>query len=624
MGSQHPPAFPVSKGYLMYHCIDNSRVVKNLAALNHYILRYKWKFLMGFLFVALSNYFNVLQPQMVRQALDLVVQNISLYRMQQGFAHQTDLYKSIGTGLLIFGLLVILFALLMGFFMYWMRQTIIVMSRLIEYDIRKDIYLHYQTLDQAFFRRNKTGDLMARITEDVSKVRMYLGPGILYAMNLITLFILVVGSMVKVNLELTIYTLAPLPLLSISIYYISNIINRKSEVIQRQLSRLNSIAQEIYSGIRVVKSYVQEKFLVKYFDEECRDYQEKSMQMVTADALFFPIIIFFIGISSVLSIYIGGIKVNQGLITAGNIAEFVIYINMLTWPVTAIGWIASIVQQAEASQKRLNEFLDTESTIKNPDKDPKPLSGNVQFDNVSFIYPDTGVDALKKVSFQLKAGEKLAILGRTGSGKSTICDLLLRMYDVSDGYIRLDGTDLRALRLEDIRKNIAYVPQDVFLFSDTIADNISFGLDANPPEEVLDRYAEYASVREEIDSLPNRYNAMVGERGVTLSGGQKQRISIARALIKDPKIVVLDDCLSAVDTKTERQILDHLQSGLSKKTVIMVTHRVTGITNFDHILVLDKGRMVEYGNHDSLYARQGYYYKMVEQQRLEEEQIKLQ
>ena len=624
MGSQHPPAFPVSKGYLMYHCIDNSRVVKNLAALNHYILRYKWKFLMGFLFVALSNYFNVLQPQMVRQALDLVVQNISLYRMQQGFAHQTDLYKSIGTGLLIFGLLVILFALLMGFFMYWMRQTIIVMSRLIEYDIRKDIYLHYQTLDQAFFRRNKTGDLMARITEDVSKVRMYLGPGILYAMNLITLFILVVGSMVKVNLELTIYTLAPLPLLSISIYYISNIINRKSEVIQRQLSRLNSIAQEIYSGIRVVKSYVQAKFLVKYFDEECRDYQEKSMQMVTADALFFPIIIFFIGISSVLSIYIGGIKVNQGLITAGNIAEFVIYINMLTWPVTAIGWIASIVQQAEASQKRLNEFLDTESTIKNPDKDPKPLSGNVQFDNVSFIYPDTGVDALKKVSFQLKAGEKLAILGRTGSGKSTICDLLLRMYDVSDGYIRLDGTDLRALRLEDIRKNIAYVPQDVFLFSDTIADNISFGLDANPPEEVLDRYAEYASVREEIDSLPNRYNAMVGERGVTLSGGQKQRISIARALIKDPKIVVLDDCLSAVDTKTERQILDHLQSGLSKKTVIMVTHRVTGITNFDHILVLDKGRMVEYGNHDSLYARQGYYFKMVEQQRLEEEQIKLQ
>lgn len=624
MGSQHPPAFPVSKGYLMYHCIDNSRVVKNLAALNHYILRYKWKFLMGFLFVALSNYFNVLQPQMVRQALDLVVQNISLYRMQQGFAHQTDLYKSIGTGLLIFGLLVILFALLMGFFMYWMRQTIIVMSRLIEYDIRKDIYLHYQTLDQAFFRRNKTGDLMARITEDVSKVRMYLGPGILYAMNLITLFILVVGSMVKVNLELTIYTLAPLPLLSISIYYISNIINRKSEVIQRQLSRLNSIAQEIYSGIRVVKSYVQEKFLVKYFDEECRDYQEKSMQMVTADALFFPIIIFFIGISSVLSIYIGGIKVNQGLITAGNIAEFVIYINMLTWPVTAIGWIASIVQQAEASQKRLNEFLDTESTIKNPDKDAKPLSGNVQFDNVSFIYPDTGVDALKKVSFQLKAGEKLAILGRTGSGKSTICDLLLRMYDVSDGYIRLDGTDLRALRLEDIRKNIAYVPQDVFLFSDTIADNISFGLDANPPEEVLDRYAEYASVQEEIDSLPNRYNAMVGERGVTLSGGQKQRISIARALIKDPKIVVLDDCLSAVDTKTERQILDHLQSGLSKKTVIMVTHRVTGITNFDHILVLDKGRMVEYGNHDSLYARQGYYFKMVEQQRLEEEQIKLQ
>jgi len=599
-------------------------MVKNLAALNHYILRYKWKFLLGFLFVALSNYFNVLQPQMVRQALDLVVQNISLYRMQQGFVHQSELYKSIGTGLLIFGLLVILFAILMGFFMYWMRQTIIVMSRLIEYDIRKDIYLHYQTLDQAFFRRNKTGDLMARITEDVSKVRMYLGPGILYAMNLVTLFVLVVGSMVKVNLELTIYTLAPLPFLSVSIYYISNIINRKSEVIQRQLSRLNSIAQEMYSGIRVVKSYVQEKFLVKYFDQECRDYQEKSMQMVTVDALFFPIIIFFIGISSVLSIYIGGIKVNQGLITAGNIAEFVIYINMLTWPVTAIGWIASIVQQAEASQKRLNEFLDTESTIKNPEVGPHRLSGEVQFDQVSFVYPDTGVDALKKVTFRLKPGEKLAILGRTGSGKSTICDLLLRMYDVTEGSIKLDGSDLRELRLEDIRKNIAYVPQDVFLFSDTIADNISFGLDANPPEEVLDRYSEYASVREEIDSLPNRYNSMVGERGVTLSGGQKQRISIARALIKDPKIVVLDDCLSAVDTKTERQILDHLQSGLSRKTVIMVTHRVTGITNFDHILVLDKGRVVEYGNHDTLYSRQGYYFKMVEQQRLEEEQIKLQ
>ena len=610
--------------------MDNCRIivfvkivnVKNLAALNHYILRYKWKFLLGFLFVALSNYFNVLQPQMVRQALDLVVQNISLYRMQQGFAQQEQLLHSIGNGLLIFGLLVILFALLMGFFMYWMRQTIIVMSRLIEYDVRKDIYLHYQTLDQAFFRRNKTGDLMARITEDVSKVRMYLGPGILYAMNLLTLFILVVSSMIRVNIELTIYTLAPLPLLSISIYYISNIINKKSEIIQRQLSKLNSIAQEIYSGIRVVKSYVQEKFLVKYFDEECRDYQEKSMQMVKADALFFPLIIFFIGISSVLSIYIGGVKVNQGLITPGNIAEFVIYINMLTWPVTAIGWIASIVQQAEASQKRLNEFLDTTSTILSPSSEPKALTGDVRFENVSFTYPDTGVKALINVHFHLHPGEKLAILGRTGSGKSTICDLLLRMYDVSGGSIQLDGTDLRSIRLEDIRKNIAYVPQDVFLFSDTIGENISFGLEKTAPREQMERYAEYASVRDEVESLPKQYDAMVGERGVTLSGGQKQRISIARALIKDPRIVVLDDCLSAVDTKTERQILDHLQSGLSRKTVIMVTHRVTGITNFDHILVLDRGRMVEYGKHDTLYAKQGYYFKMVEQQKLEEEQIK--
>ncbi len=573
------------------------------------------------MFVAASNYFAVLQPRIVRQALDLVIESIDLYKLMNGFEVQEVFRNSIIQSLLLFGGLVILFAIIMGVFMYFMRQTIIVMSRLIEYDLRKALFKHYELLDQGFFRRHNTGDLMARISEDVSKVRMYLGPAIMYGMNLITLFILVVSSMLTVNKELSLYTLLPLPFLSISIYYISNIINVRSEQIQKQLAKLNSIAQEIYSGIRVVKSYVQEKFLIQYFGDESEDFKNKSLRMVKVDAMFFPILILFIGISNVITIYVGGIKVTQGLITAGNVAEFVIYINMLTWPFTAIGWIASIMQQASASQKRINEFLETKAEIQSTHADPLSFKGDIKFDNVTFVYPDTGIKALDQVTLHIKPGEKLAIIGRTASGKTTICDLLTRMFDVTDGNILIDDVPIKLLDLDNLRRRIGYVPQDVFLFSDTISDNITFGIPDSDQSKV-EHYSKSAAVYQDIQNLPNKFNTLVGERGVMLSGGQKQRISIARALIKEPDIVILDDSLSAVDTKTEKHILEYLKNDLEDKTTIIVTHRISGVIPFDQIIVLEKGKIVEHGNHESLIEKRGYYYKILEQQRIEEEQIK--
>lgn len=507
----------------------------------------------------------------------------------------------------------------MGVFLYYMRQTIIVMSRYIEYDLRKDIFAHYTTLDQAFYRRNKTGDLMSRITEDVSKVRMYLGPAIMYGINLITLFILVIGSMLEVNAELTLYTLLPLPILSITIYLISNKINQFSEAIQQQLARLNSIAQEIYSGIRVVKSYVQEKFLLKYFEHESESFKRLSLDFTKVDSIFFPLIIFFTGISTIITVYIGGIKVNQGTITAGNVAEFVIYVNMLTWPVTAIGWIASIIQQAAASQKRINEFWQTQSAIAPAMGNGQITRGAIEFNQVSFTYEDTGIQALRQVSFQVAPGEKLGILGRTAAGKTTIADLILHIYDPQEGEIRIDGQPLKSIPLSELRAKIGYVPQDVFLFSDTIQNNISFGLPVAANMEDLEQVSTHAAVHADIVGLPKEYQTLVGERGVSLSGGQKQRISIARALIKKPRIVLLDDCLSAVDTKTESQILDSIYNQLENNTVLMITHRAAPLLNFDQIIILDRGRIVEMGSPDKLLELKGVFHKVLEDQRVEEE-----
>lgn len=597
--------------------------VKYLFYLNKYFYKYRWRFGFGILFIFVSNYFQALQPQMIREALDLVIDNIALYRLYEGFDNQALVFKSFGKVLMLFGLLVVILALLMGWFLFLVRQTIIVMSRLIEYDLRKEIFSHYEDLHLAFYKKNKTGDLMARIVEDVSKVRMYLGPAILYGINLFSLFTLVIYSMLRVSWELTLYCLAPLPVLSISIYYVSRMINTRSEKIQRQLSVLTSITQEVFSGIRVVKSYVQELPMGKYFKEESQHYMDKSLKLAKVDAMFFPIMLLLIGLSTAITVYVGGLQVAKGTITTGNIAEFIIYVNMLTWPVTSLGWISSLIQQAAASQKRISEFLSTPSVITNPapengkyGRDGK-LEGSVIFENVTFVYPDTGIKALEGISFKLLPGQKLAIIGRTGSGKTTIADLLVRLYDVTEGQILVDGKDVRQHDLFHLRRRIGYVPQDVFLFSDTISNNVRFGKPDATLQEV-ETFTKYASIHKEIEELPEAFETMVGERGVTLSGGQKQRVSIARSLIKQPDIVILDDCLSAVDTNTEKQILGYLRESLADKTAIIITHRIFSLLDFDKIIVLEDGKIVEEGTHEALLEQKGYYFDQFEKQLAEE------
>lgn len=595
--------------------------MKELAVLNKYFVKYRWHLLLGIVFVSASNYFRVLQPRMIREALDLVVDNISYFYLFNGFELRSALFSVLGQTLMLFGLLVLLLALAMGVFMYFMRQTIIVMSRLIEYDLRKSLFGHYEKLPLAFFKRNKTGDLMARISEDVSKVRMYLGPAVLYGINLVSLFIFVIYSMISVSPLLSLYSLAPLPFLSIAIYYVSHIINKRSTVIQQQLSKLNSNAQEVYSGIRVVKSYVQEEPMTGFFKQESEDYKNKALRLVKVESLFHPVMVLLIGASTIITVYAGGLLAVRGDITAGNIAEFVIYVNMLTWPVTATGWIASIIQQAAASQKRINEFMQIEPEISNQvGQEDTPLSGQIAFKNVQFVYPDTGIKALEDVSFELEAGQKMAIIGRTGSGKTTIADLLVRMYDVSDGSIELDHKNIEQHDLNKLRKRIGYVPQDVFLFSDTISQNIAFG-QREASQAEIEAFAKHAAVYDDIMGLTEGFNTMVGERGVTLSGGQKQRVSIARALIKKPDIVILDDCLSAVDTNTEKQILGYFTSALSDKTAIIITHRIYSLLQFDKIIVLDEGKIVEEGTHAELLQNKGYYYDLYEKQTMEEEEV---
>jgi len=579
--------------------------------------------LLGILFVAASNYFRAWQPQVIREALDYVLEQLKAYQSADG-AEKEVILSALNGALFRFGGLVVILALVMGIFMYFMRQTIIVMSRLIEYDQRKEIYDHYQHLDKGFYKRNSTGDMMSRITEDVNKVRMYLGPALLYGINLVTLFIMVIYAMLKVDVRLTLYSLLPLPILSLSIYYVSRMIERRSQSIQAKLSQLTGIVQEVFSGIRVVKSYTQEKAFEKHFAKESEDYKLKNMSLALVEAMFIPLMMVLIGISTILVIFVGGLQVFDDTITTGNIAEFVIYVNMLTWPVTSIGWIASIVQQANVSQGRINEFLDSKPSIQNTGTVKDPIKGQVTFDHVSFTYPDSGIKAIIDVSFTIQAGQKVAIIGRTASGKSTIADLMLRMYDPTSGQILLDGVPLKDYDLASLRSNLAYVPQDVFLFSDTIEENIRFG----SPEATLpqvEQYARHAAVYEDIMGLPEGFKTRIGERGITLSGGQKQRISIARALIKNPDCVILDDSLSAVDTHTEHAIIDFLNRELAQKTALIITHRILGMLDYDLILVLDHGRLVEQGTHDQLIARQGLYYELWQQQQinsyLEEEDL---
>ena len=593
--------------------------MKNLRQLKKYIYTYKWHLLLGIVFVFLSNYFRVLQPQIIRNALDLVVENLKKYNATVDPQVKNEIISSVSKSIFHFGLIVIGLALLMGLFMYFMRQTIIVMSRLIEYDMHKELFEHYQKLSLAFYKRNNTGDLMSRITEDVSKVRMAIGPAILYGINLVSIFILVIYSMIKVSPILTFYSLAPLPILSIIIYFVSNMINKRSEIIQQQLAVLNSTSQEVYSGIRVVKSFVQEKPMLNYFKGQTENYRHSSLALAKIDAYFFPVMALLVGASTILTVYVGGLQVIAGKITTGNIAEFVIYVNMLTWPVTAIGWIASLVQRAEASQKRINEFMNEVPEIRNPLIKPHLLEGEVRFQDVTFTYPVTNITAIMDINFQLNPGSKLAIVGRTGCGKSTIADLLLRMYDVTDGQILIDGNDIRTLDLANLRRRIGYVPQDVFLFSDSIYNNIRFGSEAS--NEDIEQMAKNVAVFDDIMGLPEQFETVVGERGVTLSGGQKQRIAIARALVKDPDIVILDDCLSAVDANTEKQILEFLNQFLADRSAIIITHRIFTLLNFDQILVMKEGKIVEQGNHEKLLSLGGMYKEMFDQQLIETDNL---
>jgi ATP-binding cassette subfamily B protein len=501
--------------------------------------------------------------------------------------------------------------------MFLMRQTIIVMSRHIEFDQKNQIFQHYLTLDSNFYKTHSTGDLMNRMAEDVSRVRMFTGPAIMYLINLVSLISLSVYYMVKKDPLLTLYVLAPLPILAVTIYVVNTIINKRSERIQALLSDLTTNAQESYSGIRVIKSFVQEKAMLEFFDKNSEDYKDNAIGLAKMEAMYFPSMTLLIGLSTLFTIMIGGIYAIYGQHNIGisTIAEFVMYINMLTFPVGAIGWTASMIQRAAASQKRINEFLHTEPVIVNPPNAIKPaLQGAIVFDHVDFVYPNTGIQALTKFNLQIKKGQKIAIIGHTGSGKTTIAQLLLRMYDPTEGSISIDGTDLRQMDLQELRRQISFVPQDVFLFSDTINNNILFSPGGNSNGETAALAARSAVVEREIESFHDRYDTMVGERGVTLSGGQKQRISIARALAKDPQIVVFDDCLSAVDARTEKEILGTLSLYLQHKTAIIITHRIFTLFDFDTIVVLDEGKIVETGTHNELLSLNGLYTYLYEQQ----------
>jgi len=593
--------------------------MKSLAYLNKFLYKYRWRLIPGILFVIISNIFQVLTGSVIRDAVDLVTANIPLYHLFNGFRSQSSIYSQIGYSTLLFGLLVLLLYLIRGVFLFFMRQTIILMSRHIEYDMKNELYAHYQRLSMSFYRRHNTGDLMNRVTEDVSRVRMYLGPGIMYAINTITLFIIAIGFMLTVNVRLTLFSVLPLPILALTIYYVNNIINFRSEKIQQRLSSLSGFVQENFSGIRVIKSYVREDSVRESFANESENYKTHSMALVKVQALFYPLVLLLVGLSNIIVMYIGGVEVMKGNITPGNIAEFIVYLNMLTFPVMALGWVTSLIQRAAASQKRINEFLDEQPDIVSPVAAPISIHGQICFENVSFIYPDTGIQALKNVSFTAESGQMVAIIGRTGSGKTTIANLVMRMYDCTGGQIYIDNVPVNELNLESYRSQVGFVPQEVFLFSDTIANNIAFSADVHKQHKI-EQAAKDAAVYDNIMELEQGFETLIGERGVTLSGGQKQRVSIARAIFRHPQVLIFDDCLSAVDTRTEEEILRNLGGLMKGKTSLIIAHRISTIKNADKILVMDQGQIVEQGTHETLMARKQVYFELYEKQLLEEEE----
>ncbi|MEI7626844.1 MAG: ABC transporter ATP-binding protein [Bacteroidota bacterium] len=607
--------------------------MKQLATINPFFWRYRNRFFIGIIFVIGANYFAVLAPQIT----GFVVNQVQLHLpgakpvmskpvqdwLVAGFIHWVENNNfSFGSLVAFSSLTILLFAIIRGILMFFMRQTIIVMSRHIEFDQKNAIFKHYQQLDTNFYKTNSTGDLMNRMSEDVSRVRMYTGPAVMYLINLVALIGFSVVSMLRKDVMLTLYVLAPLPILAITIYLVNSIINKKSERIQSLLSDLTSNAQESYSGIRVIKSFVQEKAMLGFFKQNSEAYREQAVGLAKVESIYFPSMALMIGLSTLFTICIGGIQAIHDTSKLGLIVEFVIYINMLTFPVSAIGWTASMIQRAAASQKRINEFLQSTPTIQNSSNASiQPITGSIEFQKVNFTYPHTGIKAIQNLDLKIEKGQKVLVLGRTGSGKSTLAQLLLRFYDPQEGAVKIGGKNLLEIDTKVLREQISYVQQDVFLFSDTVANNISFGLSEIASQEKIEKAAQFSNVHQEILGFENGYQTMIGERGVTLSGGQKQRISIARALIKDPEIIVFDDCLSAVDAKTEYRILSNLYTYLKDKTAIIITHRIFSTFRFDKIIVLENGSIIEMGDHEALMIKNGYYAELFRLQLTEQEKV---
>jgi ATP-binding cassette subfamily B protein len=610
--------------------------MKHLRAVYKYFWKYRVRLVVGILFVFLSNYFNVLSPQVTGFVIEFVQRSLELPGYQQRkttpdydplvskFIERIESSDyNVAKVVALCGITILVLALLRGFFLFLMRQTMIVMSRHIEYDQKNAIYQHYQQLDTSFYKRNSTGDLMNRIAEDVSRVRMFTGPAVMYLVNLVAVISLAVFFMYKRDPLLTFYVLAPLPLLAVTIYFVNTTIHRKSERIQALLSDLTTNAQESYSGIRVIKSFVQEKAMLGFFSKNSEEYRKNAISLAGVEAIYFPSITLLIGLSTLVTIMIGGLYYINGSHDIGidTIVEFVMYVNMLTFPVSAIGLTASMIQRASASQKRINEFLETAPSIRQPEKtEPLALNDHIHFEDVDFVYHDTGITALRNFNLHIKKGEKIAVVGRTGSGKTTLAQLLLRMYDPTRGRIKLGNTDILKTSLKELREKISYVPQDVFLFSDTVHNNIAFGVAKADPGRV-EKAARQAVVHQEILHFPQGYDTLIGERGVTLSGGQKQRISIARALIKEPSLVIFDDCLSAVDAKTEKQIISNLNEYLNDRTAIIITHRVFSLFDFDRIVVLEDGEIVEQGRHQDLLDKKGFYAALYARQQAMEKEV---
>lgn len=569
--------------------------MKHLKYLNKFLWKYKATLLLGLLFIVLTNIFAIYPAEFVRNALDSLIEKLN-----------SQENENISLVLLKYGGLIVLFAILKGIFLYMTRQTIIVMSRKIEFDLKNEVFDHYQKLSIGFYKINKTGDLMNRITEDITKVRMYLGPAIMYSINLSVLFSLVIYKMFAVSKILSIFVLFPLPLLAISVYFVSNRINKKSERVQAQLSTVTSISQESFSGIRIIKSFTNEENTLKVFFNSCKEYTRRQIELIKIEAMFIPLIITLIGISTVLTIYIGGLEVFKGNITTGNIAEFIIYVNMLAWPVASVGWVTSLIQRASASQERINEFLKNVPEIKNTNEVKTNLNSDIIFNRVSLVYSDTNIRALDNVNFKILNNKQIGIFGKTGSGKTSIVNLICRLYDVSSGNIQINDLNLKNIDLNHLRSSIGYVPQDGYLFSGTIRENIGFSSN-NINNNEIEIAAKKAEMIDEINSFPDKFETVIGERGVQLSGGQRQRLAIARVFYKKPEIYIFDDCLSAVDANKEQKILENLKKETNSKTTIIISHRISTLEKSDNIIVMDEGKIIEEGTHSELLSNDSFY-----------------